>query len=311
MRPSWADGFRLTENSFLCRQQPPPTRATHSAATQVGVARVNWVVTCLSELDRQDIFDRFDQTVGISSTVNLALAQLHLAVLTCPDDDSAFAQPGGLSYVINAGYADMKVLNAYDAAILAGNLPVQTQVHAHDINQFDWDGDGNVPGVPDPAYFDSDDAVITRDTGMSWLQIRSRNFSQTMNTVYDGFENTLFFTENINAGWTGTWSNPTVSNCGFVYPVESTTASGATFPNPPIPRGVDGLPNAMRHNGEGTPFPSSNHPGIINIVLVSGSARTLSEQIDRSVYVRLATPNGSKLRSMAGFLPQDPIGDAF
>lgn len=213
--------------------------------------------------------------------------------------------------MINTGFADMTVLNAYDSAIAAGNLPVQTQVHAHDINPFNWDSDGNVPGIPDPEYFDSDDATITRDTGVSWLQIRNKNFSQTMSTVYDGFENTLFFTENINAGWAGTWSNPTVSNCGFVYAVESTTATGATFPNPPVPNGVDGLPNVMRHNGEGTPFPSSNHPGVINIVMVSGSTRTLSDKIDRSVYVRLLPPNGSKLRSIPGFRPQDPISDAF
>jgi len=43
-----------------------------------GIAGVNWVVSCLSELDRQNIFDRFDQTVGSSSTANVALSQLHL-----------------------------------------------------------------------------------------------------------------------------------------------------------------------------------------------------------------------------------------
>jgi hypothetical protein len=166
----------------------------------------------------------------------------------------------------------MTVLDAYEAAIVAGNLPVQTQVQAHDINQFDWDGDGNVPGVSGPEYFDADDATITRDTGVSWMQIRNKNFSQTMSTIYDRFENTLFFAENINAGWTGIGSNPTVSNCGFVYPVESTTASGATFPNPPRPVAVNGLPNVMRHNGEGTPFPSSNHPGASSILSLPAEA---------------------------------------
>ena len=92
-------GVSASDSRSLCRAGAlslviplPPARFPNPGNTQCGnafgVAGVNWVVTCLSELDRQDIFDRFDQTVGGSSTVNLALSQLHLAVLTCPDDDS-------------------------------------------------------------------------------------------------------------------------------------------------------------------------------------------------------------------------------
>ncbi len=40
--------------------------------------------------------------------------------------------------------------------------------------------------------------------------------------------------------------------------------------------------------------------------MVDGSTRTISENIDREVYVRLITPAGSKLR-WPGFRPEDPL----
>lgn len=276
-----------------------------------GAAGTNWVVTCLAEMDRQDIFDRWDNTAASGSTVNVSLGQTRLSVLVCPDDDSAVDQPGGLSYVINTGYAAMSVLDAYDAAIGGGNLPVQTEVHAHDIAPFDWDGDGNYPGIADPSYFDSDDAEITRDSGVAWLEVQGRNYSQTVNSIYDGFDQTILLAENINAGWAGTWSNPTVSNCGFVYAVDSTITTGATYPNPPLLPPIDGLPNVMRDNGERTPFPSSNHAGIVNCAMVSGATRTLSEDIDRRVYIRLMSPSGSQLRNISRFQAQDPLSGDF
>ena len=294
---------------------PPPGTPANAGNTECensgGTAGTNWVVTCLAEMDRQDIFDRWDNAASASSTVNVSLGQTKMAVLVCPDDDSAVDQPGGLSYVINTGYAAMSVLDAYDAAIDGGNLPVQTEVHAHDIAPFDWDGDANYPGIADPNYFDSDDAEITRDSGVSWLEVQGKNNSQTMNSIYDGLDQTILLTENINAGWAQTWSNPTVSNCGFVYAVDSTTSTGATFSSPPLLLPVDGLPNAMRNNGERTPFPSSNHSGTVNCVMVSGTTRTLSEDIDRGVYTRLMTASGAQLRNLPGFQPQNPLGSDF
>ena len=297
---------------------PPPSGTTANAGNTAcgnvgGTAGVNWVVTCLAEMDRQDIYDRYDLTVSGTSTANVALAQIHIPILACPDDESAFQQPGGLSYVINAGFTERSVLDAYSAAVAAGRLPVQTQVHAHDITPIDWNNDMEFPGIPDPNFFDSEDAEITRDTGISWLEVSGDNFSQRINEIYDGMDSTLLLTENINAGWRGTWSDPDVTNCAFVYAVDGTQTTGADFQAPVIPTSpeYDGLPNVMRYAGEGTPFPSSNHPGVVNAVMASGATRTISESIDRSVYERLMTPSGSQLRSITGFQPQDPLSGDF
>ena len=57
-----------------------------------------------------------------------------------------------------------------------------------------------------------------------------------------------------------------------------------------------------------TPYPPLN-PGRVNVVMCDGSARSLSDNIDRTVYVKLVTPAGVK-QKFAGFLPEDPLSQA-
>jgi prepilin-type N-terminal cleavage/methylation domain-containing protein len=267
---------------------------------------VNWVVDCLGELDRQDIFDRWNMSAPVNDPGNAALGKISLPVLTCPDDDSAFQQPGGLSYVINSGYAELSNLRAYVSAIATGVNPNEAQMHNFTAISADWDEDNNVPGGLSAPYSDPEDEAITKASGLSWVQVRQKNMSQRMSTIYDGLSNTLMLAENVNAGSAGTWSNPSPVNCTFVYPIVSADVDSSNFSDPPLPPNYSGMPNDNLHGGEGIPTPSSNHPGVVNFVLADGSARTISENIDRGTYVRLVTPAGTRLR-WAGFVPEDPI----
>lgn len=264
----------------------------------------NWVVDSLGELDRQDIWDRWDFTAASTDPGNTALGQMVMPVLACPDDESAFQQPGGLSYTINSGYADMIKITAYVNALAAGNNPSESQMHMFTAIPADWDEDGIVSGGPTAPFQDEDDEVITRATGVSWIQVRNKNHSQRTSEIYDGTSNTLLLAENLKAGVSGTWSNPSPANCTFVYPIVSADIDMTNFSDPPLPATVSGVPNASRNKPEGTPTPSSNHPSIVNFAMVDGSTRTISEDIERTVYLRLMTPAGSK-RRFAGFVPED------
>lgn len=266
---------------------------------------VNWVVTCLPELDRQDIYDRWDFQASPFSTANNSVGRTNLEVLTCPDDESAWQKDGGLSYVINSGYASMANLNAYTGRINTSQNPFESQMHHYVNIPADWDGDGASPGGPAPGA-DADDEAINKDTGVSWIQVREDNFSHSLNSIFDGASNTLLIAENINAGFSGAWSNPNPQNCTFVYPIDASLANGANFPDPPVPYGIDGTPNAMRYGGEGTPCPSSNHPGICCFSFCDGSAKTISDTVDRRVYLQLLTSGGSR-RRFTQFVPQDPL----
>ena len=289
----------------------PPPGVSNPTPHQIECAPlggVNWVVDCLSEMDRQDLYDRWNFTAPVGDPGNAALGQTHLQVLACPDDASAFGQRGGLSYVISSGFAHMDNIRAYDTLLASGNIPTETIMHNFTAIPFDWDEDGEWPGTAAP-YRDPDDELVTRSSGVSWIQVRQDNMSQSMSSIYDGVSNTLLLSENINAGGAGSWSNPAPSNCTFLYPVDPDQVNSASYPDPPTPVGVDGTPNAMRFAGEGTPFPSSNHPGVVNVFMCDGSARNISENIDRTVYVQLLTPVGVKPK-WPGLRLEDPISQA-
>ncbi|MCA9057834.1 MAG: DUF1559 domain-containing protein [Planctomycetaceae bacterium] len=269
---------------------------------------VNWVVTILPQIERSDLYDRWDFDANPFSSPNLALAQTHISVLACPDDPSADNVPGGLTYVINSGYASMTILAAYMGRIQGGNSPFESQMH-HYINvPIDWNGNGVSPGGGAAPQQDAADADINKSTGVSWLQVKSNNYSHSMGQIYDGTSSTLLLAENLNAGVMGVWSNPAPQNCTFVYPVEAAYAGGPSFSNPPVPNGMNGLPNAMKYAGEGTPFPSANHGEVVNFAFCDGSVHSLSARIDQSVYLKLLTPAGSRLRG-PGFVPQEVLSD--
>lgn len=285
-----------------------PTGGAANPHTVTCAAGSNWVVTCLPFLDRRDLSDRWDSNAVGFNPGNNNLSQYSLKVLTCPDDQSAHQVPGGLSYVINTGFSTMDRVALFSPS-MSGGWPSDSNMHSPEAIPVDWDGDGFIPmsGAP---YVDPQDAQVSRDTGMSWPHIGNNNQSLRLADVYDGTDSTILFGENLNAGFRGNWANPDVGNCAFVWAIDPVRSFGPNFILPPPPPGIDPRPNKMKYAGEGTPFLSANHAGVVNVAMTSGAARAISEDIDRGVYVRLITPAGARLRSFPGFRPQDPLSDA-
>lgn len=317
----------------------PPPGVKNPSPNQIGCApRHSWVVTLMPFMERNSIAENWNRNVGWSHVDNEPLGHTLLAGLVCPNDDQA---PGELSYVINAGYGDLRLLNfsiatgdERDAGPPAGGdsvasqagrsggsdpprIPKETEMHAHTSLPFDWNGDGVAPGAPSP-FVDAADAKITWATGMAWVDVDNRNFSHSLGQIYDGSNQTLLFGENVNAGvFLGVesgietyrnWSNPTVRNSAFVYPVDAERVRVENFANPPLPAGVAPTPNAMREHGQGWPLLSSYHPELVNVAMAGGAVRPLREQIDPQVYRFLHTPEGS-LGRRGGFQAEKPISD--
>jgi hypothetical protein len=126
-----------------------------------------------------------------------------------------------------------------------------------------------------------------------------RNGSYGPGKIYDGLTNTILLTENINAGGPMSWGDPNPQNSTFVYPMNPDTRSYSSsdyFAKAPLHSSHSyGLINGAGTGPDGArPFPNSGHSGIVNVVFCNGSTRTISEQIDPSIYARLITPEGSK-----------------
>ena len=266
----------------------------------------SWVVEILADLDQRAIFDRWNKdmafndngALGPGGDTNFLLGRRNLSVLACPNDETAFSVPGGLSYVVNAGFAD--------GIVAPHNFTVET---------FDWDGSG--------AALDSQfDVDVNQATGVFWATTdadpRTKNGSASLGKIYDGTSNTIMLSENINAGvdilngGERYWSSPEFLSSAFVFPVD-TSATGADFFNPPTAAvAPTPFPNDGKAGIDGAmPYPNSLHPGIIVIGLCDGSVRTVSESVDQRIYKSMITPDGARLRgAVAGFIAETPISNS-
>ena len=149
------------------------------------------------------------------------------------------------------------------------------------------------------------------------------------------------FGENLNAGESG-WGHPAVGNCLFIFPIEAAAEAslgGSVCPDPANTNFANApeyilrettecdralaYPNESRfgpsefflQNDLGAPYLNSNHPGIVVVSFCDGAVRTLNESIDKRIYTHLITPDGSRIRTVAGaggFDAEGPLpSDAF
>jgi prepilin-type N-terminal cleavage/methylation domain-containing protein/prepilin-type processing-associated H-X9-DG protein len=298
----------------------------------------SWVVELMAQLDRRDISDKWNNSavwndptaagvngyVDPSAGTNRPLNQTYIKVLACPDDLSAVNVDGALSYVANHGY-------------LLGALSTNLNNY-WTVGSVDWNIESSAPvntgvNVTSTPDIDQADADAHRSTGMFWadysqaitnvpmIRERQRN-SFNIDGAYDGGGQTILFTENVNAGGSGSWADPLWTNCAFVYMITdaglvSTISNG--IPNSyryPNAAATQTLPNKLKAGPEATmpgaaigAAPNSGHPGGLNVAYVDGSVGFIDENIDVNVYARLISPAGARNRTMSGIPTQDPLGE--
>lgn len=223
-----------------------------------------WPVRLLAQLDRPDLARRVAAGKPLGDDVTV------LKVFTCPQDGDSFRAPGGLSYVVNAGFGRFR----FDAK--AGRV---VEGGTHSPSQ-DWDGDGAVS---------KDERRLTRATGVLWRPDDELG-PLTLNDIGlgDGIGSTLLLAESLHAG---PWTSRTTGSLGFVVGRDRLSFDAARGPLA-VTR-ADLGPFAP-DSGVVAPAPSANHPGGFNAAFCDGRAQSLSSRIDPLVYVRLMTWAGSR-----------------
>ena len=328
----------LAAHNFASSKKRFPALGVYKAGLSPGVANAlplrSWVVELLSQMDRRDISDNWDNTiawnVGTNNTASgsgAALNKTYVKVLACPDDQSANGVNGGLSYVANNGYLTN---NGSGNRWTAGGI--------------DWNADAAVTQPNSSANPDVDtaDADAHRDSGVFWPDFgtatsgrEQQKNSHSVDGIYDGGSQTIMFSENVNAGSSGSWADPTWTNVGFVYMVDATTPPVANpigvtsvnsycYPQPGLNTTgkLDNLPNRLKSGPEANTLvagasagaaPNSAHPGGVNVGYADGSVGFISDTIDVGVYARLISPAGARKRlgtaPLATIISQDPLSD--
>lgn len=268
---------------------------------------VNWPVSLLGFLDRSDLVGNLSYGTGGT----LGTMQLSLQVFTCPDDTNNFRQNGGISYVANAGYGSFA--NAGDTLL---NDAVSAAIpYTHTGINVTWVTGGSNAQQLDAAY----------DTGVFWVpDPTGAGTKMTLDRISnkDGLGQTIMFSENFNAqNWGSSQisgaaipTSPVMDTAFVVHGLPGSTvemqmpASTATgnlqFNVPPQTAWTLKLSKLNYYRGvsatKGTaPTPTSNHPGVVNVMYCDGHGGSLAEGVDQTVYVRLVSSGGVKRLQIA------------
>ncbi len=246
---------------------------------------VSWAAVILPQMGRNDIYD----VMVDANTAGPAAQLVSIDDFICPDDQQLTALPGsaGLTYVANTG-------------------------------TWDWYSTGGAVPAPTSSFGQADFSAISGDTKSNGV-FHNRTFGSVrtnMSGLSDGASNTILLSENIHKEveepeaanlrlytWAGVFpGTPGEQQLGMVWidPQQYDPANGIganPFDTPvQYPFSTDdistvGFPIASPLYAR----PASNHPqGSFNAAFADAAVKTLSTDIDYTVYQRLLTPEGRK-----------------
>ncbi|MBX3427602.1 MAG: DUF1559 domain-containing protein [Pirellulales bacterium] len=278
--------------------------------------RASWVVMTFPYIEQRALWDRWSQ--GLVGGLNVTTDAVALEVLICPSDPPASPSIPSNSYVANAGWIQKS--NRFISSTPSG---FERFENAGNGVFFDRNrramrtGNVNTVGLLNgpPDYNDGSDPNDPRDDVPPIVMTNAYIGSKG-----DGLSATLMLSENIHSG-TWTLANPGDATpdekwqYGFCWqqPLQVASQSWQRI-NGDIKQGVDDVTEEMgrRRNADDSvtsatsadqiydAFPTSNHPGGVNVAFMGGSVQFLGDQIDPVVYAQLCTSNSKVSDLRAG-----------
>jgi len=253
--------------------------------------RASWIVILFPYIEMGPTWDRWSTVWDTGAPVgNVAITDAsyypEVENMLCPSDPPETPGQPSNSYVANAGWA---------FGDPSRNSPATENI------EFAANGvffDVNKKGSPAVAgWRNSQDG-------------RELNPTQQMSISYisaaDGTSKTMMISENLNAVFY-TYGENDLSipdakhHFGFVWhnQIDTATYGGQTFPAQvfKINGGRDQSvrpPSSPQEQFEPLAYPSSNHPGGVNVAFCDGSVRYINEQLSSRVYAQLMTTNYKK-----------------
>ncbi len=272
----------------------------------------SWVVTLLASLERSDIAGKWNWDLPHDDPANASLATIGIPVLVCPDDFTAVAGQGNLSYVVNSGFA-------WTTGTPALDCPSSFHIQGNPIAA-PLDFNGNGVTCPGGGKDDAPDMKLFYQTTLFFLQNwppgtypKRYVHSHTPDSIFDGLSNTLMLSENLRAGYDPakgtTWASPYPRGISFFvssYVCENRQCARAMVDyrrandHTQEPYRFEAI-NSSQDQAEGeAPWPSSGHIGGVHVTFADGHIHFLSEQVDGAVYAALVSPQGTLIRGPLG-----------
>jgi len=302
--PTPAAGPSVINNIF--------TSAGYSAANP----RYSWVVEILPYIDQQALFNDFnrnrhylDNTPNPSDPsrpTNLTVTSNSIGPLTCPDDNTLLQGQGNLSYVCNGGFTrwhyssvgwkgtDGAAAPGNDVALNWGNAVSQrfgVMFLGTTAGTYAWDYRTNPASIVDGA---STTLLLSENTLAGADNASGFNNNIATNWAAPHPNYTMFIaSDNVCGGNPGTGMCQT-GLTAHLDPATNKQVDGDNWTYANHPSSFENINFGKNLTSEGSfPFPNSNHPGGIVVVMCDGSTKFISQDINGTVWAKLITPAGS------------------
>lgn len=272
--------------------QLPPLSSSLSVVNskdEQGNLTIGWPIALLPVLeDTPSLLNSIRQnSISVQGRARIGEGErVYIEHFACPTDESSVRVPGGLSYVVNAGFFSRDLYNGDPQGM-------------HVVGSLAWTGEPH----------EEEAVAVHAATGVFWQT--NGGFQPSLDYISegDGSATTILVTENLQAG---DWYDTDATKIGFGLPVANSggkvpVGPGTTFESArkPLNAQFEGgnltsEPQDWRINRDlkvpsgSRPRPSSNHTGGVNVIMCDGASRFLSENIDPHVYLKLMTSNGVK-----------------
>jgi len=260
--------------------------------------RASWVVTTFPYIEQTALWDRWSQASfngsgGVPSAGANDMTELEM--LVCPSDPPVTPGEPNLSYAANAGWVGRSNEFQQSGVAVPAASPFQRTDRENPANGVFFDRSSAIPSsLTTPR--DAKDANQIPPVKMTIAYIQAKG---------DGTSRTMMLSENLQAAtwafrepeeYTGTGTPDEKWHFGFCW----AQPQGPTTTRPQLPQRINGNREADSYVdpgeiiGDTDAFPTSNHPGAINVAYVGGSVSVLNDQIDPVVYGQLMTSNAKK-----------------
>ncbi len=252
--------------------------------------RASWVVYAFPYIEQVALWDNWSQgRINPADGLNNQQGEIaQIAILICPSDPAVTTGDPSLSYAANAGWAQRT------ASLLASANPSPSE------SRFKKQAENAANGV----FFDR----IRNPNSVVTLGIANQGGGSMIKMVpaliKDGMSQTIMLSENLRAvNWTYTEANEytTSANVDEKYhfgvcweqpEVVATAIASTATPRPPAPR-INGnsdteatsVSTMVLVDG----YPSSNHPGGVNVAFMGGSVSFITDQISPAIYAQIMT----------------------
>jgi prepilin-type N-terminal cleavage/methylation domain-containing protein len=265
--------------------------------------RVSWIMMCFPFMEQNAIWDRWNQDFTSNPAVMPGLGrELAPAIegLTCPSDAPETTNDPWCAYVGNAGQAFSDDVNP---------VLIDTELAENAANGVFTDNSKNL--------------ALRNDDSTEDMREGQRSIKMSLGNIPDGTSKTLLISENVHTWYYALDGVPATAEYDighnatkdFSPIVDTKHIWGFVWKNEPAgieringDRNFDEIapadvPETMADFSQrsGTPnlfesygYPSSNHPGVVNVAFCGGQVDTLLENVDPRIYAMLMTSNRNR-----------------